>query len=150
MSQGGTHRENTRWLQHRAGAYFRGRITPPRINSMSEGPTTTKSVERTGKMSPDADPWRYRCPKGHSSWMSLAESDEYKCKLCGVRFLEEDLLDIRAEDTSVTNFEVPTNPNIGILVCTRHVPFYSDCLTASMSKLVLQNRKDRDQFNCQI
>ena len=72
---------------------------------MSQEPTTTKSVESSENQQPDADPWRYRCPNGHSSWVSLATSDKYKCKFCGIRFPPEELRDLRDENTSVANFE---------------------------------------------
>ncbi|UPV77209.1 hypothetical protein M0R89_22830 (plasmid) [Halorussus limi] len=62
---------------------------------MSTEPTTTKSVEPSEKKSPTGDPWRYRCPNVHFSWVGLATSDEYKCKTCRLRFPEEELLDLR-------------------------------------------------------
>jgi transposase-like protein len=67
---------------------------------MSNESTTTKSIEQSGNNSSKADPWRYRCPNRHSSWTGFATSNEYLCKTCGVRFTEEDLLDLREEDTN--------------------------------------------------
>ena len=72
---------------------------------MSHEPTTTKRVEPSENQRPDADPWRYRCPNGHSSWVSLATSDEYKCKFCGIRFPADELLDLKAEGTTTADFE---------------------------------------------
>ena len=71
---------------------------------MSHEARTTKSVEQRETTSPDADPWRYRCPNGHSSWVSLATSDEYRCKSCGVRFQEHEMLDMQEEETSTADF----------------------------------------------
>jgi DNA-directed RNA polymerase subunit RPC12/RpoP len=71
---------------------------------MSHEASTTKSVEQRETTSPDADPWRYRCPHGHSSWVSLATSDEYKCKSCGSRFRGDELLDLKEENTNTADF----------------------------------------------
>jgi len=62
---------------------------------MSQESNSTKRIESSDRQPTDPDPWQYRCPNGHSSWRSLATSDEYTCKTCGLRFDEEDLLDYR-------------------------------------------------------
>ena len=35
-------------------------------------------------MSPVSEPWRMRCPNGHSSWTS--EGTNYWCEVCGDTF----------------------------------------------------------------
>jgi len=71
---------------------------------MSKGPSTTKSVEQPETTRPDADPWRYRCPNGHASWEGFANSEDFHCKACGVRFSKDELLDMREENTGVSSF----------------------------------------------
>jgi tRNA(Ile2) C34 agmatinyltransferase TiaS len=38
-----------------------------------------------------AEPWRWRCPAGHTSWESAR--DGYRCRMCEERFSE--LVDAR-------------------------------------------------------
>jgi len=58
----------------------------------------------TAGLSPDPDPWRSAWPYGHSSWVPLAESGEYRCKICGERFSEDEMLDMRDEGTNPQSF----------------------------------------------
>lgn len=50
------------------------------------------------------DPWRYRCPAGHSSWVPLSEPGVYWCKKCKKRFTEEDRLDLKDDETTTNDF----------------------------------------------
>ena len=47
-------------------------------------------------MSADTEPWRYRCPRGHSNWRG-GTGDRYYCQSCGEAFGElvdaKDLVD---------------------------------------------------------
>jgi hypothetical protein len=71
---------------------------------MSNGPSTTKSVEQRETTRLSADPWRYRCPNGHASWEGFATSDDYHCKTCGVRFSKDELVDMREESTGAVDY----------------------------------------------
>jgi len=40
-----------------------------------------------------SDPWRYRCPNGHTNWTS--RNDQYRCKTCKIDF--DELVDMKRE-----------------------------------------------------
>lgn len=67
---------------------------------MSHESNSTKRIESSDRTTTDPDPWQYRCPNGHTSWRSLATSDEYTCKTCGLRFGESELLNYRDRGAS--------------------------------------------------
>jgi len=47
-------------------------------------------------------PWRYRCPNGHSSWRH--RGGRLHCKMCNERFDQEDLVDVTSEETVAVKF----------------------------------------------
>ena len=49
-------------------------------------------------MSADPEPWRYRCPRGHTSW-SGPEGGRYYCRSCGEGF--DELVDAKPTATSI-------------------------------------------------
>ncbi len=66
---------------------------------ISEKLNHAKSTE-----SPDnehkSDPWRYRCPNGHSSIEYYPGTDFYYCQTCGAHFPADEVLDLKADGDS--------------------------------------------------
>lgn len=66
------------------------------MSSELDAPNT---AGRTGtEPTPDAQPWRYGCPYGHSAWYRTAD-DGFFCRTCEAPF--EHLRDKKADGTAV-------------------------------------------------
>lgn len=52
------------------------------MSSELDAPNT---AGRTGTESPDAQPWRYGCPYGHSAWYRTTD-DGFFCRTCEEHF----------------------------------------------------------------
>ena len=46
------------------------------------------------------DPWRYRCPSGHSSLEHYPTTDSYYCQICQTHFPADELRDAKRSGTA--------------------------------------------------
>lgn len=63
---------------------------------ISENVKQAKSTE-SAKNERNDDPWRYRCPNGHSSIEYYPGTDSYYCQTCGAHFPSTGLRDLKAD-----------------------------------------------------